>query len=168
MSALPPWHVARRKLLSVRALVLTRELLGDIHAHVAQQHPVEACGFLAGRFEQADAKAERSIAVTNIAASADRFVLDPAEYDRLGEELRNGEELVGFFHSHADNPDPSGMDKVNMRFLPLVWLIVGGTGMAGERAISAFKAHRKSVVRVDLRIGSGAPEPSAGRCAQSG
>jgi [CysO sulfur-carrier protein]-S-L-cysteine hydrolase len=154
---MPPGHIARRKLISVRALVLTRALLEDIHAHVVRQHPIEACGFLAGRFEQTDARAERCIAVSNIAAAADRFVLDPAEYRRLGEDLHSGEELVGFFHSHADDPDPSGLDEVNMRFLPLVWLIVGGPGTAaaGGREMAAFKSHRKEVLRVDLRIERG-------------
>jgi proteasome lid subunit RPN8/RPN11 len=148
------WHIARRKLRAVRILIVTQRLFEDVQRHVLGQYPVEACGFLSGRFDGDEAQPERCIVVKNIAESADRFVLDPKECDRVRKKLRRDEELVGFFHSHAKDPEPSGLDKLNMRFLPLVWLIVGGVenGRIEERECMAFKRHLRETQSVELRV----------------
>ncbi|HEV2706570.1 MAG TPA: M67 family metallopeptidase [Pyrinomonadaceae bacterium] len=155
------WHVTRRKLRAVRVLVIRRDLFEDVQKHVLGQYPVEACGFLAGRFDEDEATAERCIVVKNVAASADRFVLDPKEIERVRQDLQCDEELISFFHSHAKAPEPSGLDKINMRFLPLVWLIVGGVedGIVDERGCLAFKTDRKDTLGVELRIVDGVSPP---------
>lgn len=148
------WHNTRTKLRTVRVLILARDLFEDVQKYALGQYPIEACGFLSGRFDGELAKPVRCIMLKNIAESAERFVLDPKECDRVREELQPNEELVGFFHSHAKEPTPSGLDKTNMRFLPLVWLIVGGVGngVADERACLAFKTNRKEILPVDLKF----------------
>ena len=146
------WHDNRRGLRSVSTLVLSQGVFQKVQEHVLTQYPIEACGFLAGRFDLGKARAERCLVLKNIAASADRFVLDPGECERVRQNLHRGEELIAFFHSHANSPEPSSLDKMNMRFLPLVWLIVGHVenGTASERHCLAFKTHHKDSLRVEV------------------
>jgi proteasome lid subunit RPN8/RPN11 len=148
------WHDNRVALRAVDVLIVPRSVFQEIQKHVLDQYPVEACGFLSGRFDHGKAEAQRCVVVKNIAASADRFVLDPMECERVRQNVLPNEQLVGFFHSHAKCPEPSGLDKINMRFLPLVWLIVGGVenGVASERDCLGFKTHRKDALMVKLEF----------------
>jgi proteasome lid subunit RPN8/RPN11 len=135
-------------------LVLPQELLDDLEEYVIDQSPIEACGFLSGSFDGAEAKAKRFVCVKNISESTDRFVLDPNECDRVFEDVRGDEELVGFVHSHPSGTQPSGLDRINMRFLPLVWLIFGGVGaeVSDQRGCSAFKIDRRETRPVEVRV----------------
>ncbi len=148
------WHDNRRELRRVSTLVLSQGVFQKVQEHVLTQYPIEACGFLAGRFDRGKARGERCLVLKNIAASADRFVLDPKECERVRQNLQRGEKVVAFFHSHANSPEPSGLDKINMRFLPLVWLIVGRveSGTALERDCLAFKIERKESLPVELEF----------------
>ena len=148
------WHDNRRELRTINMLMVSPCVFLEVQKHVMGQYPIEACGFLAGSFDRRAAKAERCIILKNIAASADRFVLDPMECGRVRQNLQGNEEIVGFFHSHAKSPEPSGLDKINMRFLPLVWLIVGWveSGVASEGNCLAFKIHRKETLPVALEF----------------
>jgi len=59
----------------------------EIQKHVLDQYPVEACGFLSGRFDHGKAEAQRCVVVENVAASADRVVLDPTECERVRQNV---------------------------------------------------------------------------------
>lgn len=148
------WYKTRSKVLAVHTLVLRQELLQVIQTHALNEYPIETCGFLAGRFDGNTAKAERFIIVKNIAASADRFILDPKECEQVRENLWSDEELISFFHSHADAPEPSRLDKINMRLLPLVWLILGNLRprITDRYEYVAFKTNRKETIRIELVV----------------
>jgi len=82
-----------------------------------QRYPHEACGLLIGR---ADAEGwlvdeAREVPNLNTERAADRFILDPAAYQRVDAELRgSGREIVGIWHSHPDCPArPSPTDLAN-------------------------------------------------------
>jgi proteasome lid subunit RPN8/RPN11 len=45
--------------------------------------------------------------------------------------------IIAFIHSHARDPDPSAEDRLNMRLLPMPWIIVGDTK---ERVVHKFRA----------------------------
>lgn len=121
------WHKTRAKLSAVDRLILPKGVLETVFGHINANFPTEACGFLAGRFEDTSAAVRRVAFVENIAESTDDFSLAPDEFARIRAGLQFGEELVGFFHSHAGDPEPSSQDKITMHILPLVWLIVGWT-----------------------------------------
>lgn len=82
-----------------------------------QRYPHEACGLLIGR---ADAEGwhvdeAREVPNLNTERAADRFILDPAAYQRTDRELRGtGREIIGIWHSHPDCPArPSPTDLAN-------------------------------------------------------
>jgi proteasome lid subunit RPN8/RPN11 len=141
----------RKNVSQVRTLVLQEDVLEDLRAQALRKHPFEACGFLCGRFDGAEARATGAIFVNNMSPWPDRLVPDSREYDQV---LMHNEQLVAFFHSHAGDPQPSGLDKINMRFLPLIWLIVGWAerGSANHCMYLAFKTCHRTIQEVDVLV----------------
>jgi len=93
-------------------LMISMELLGQIHAHGEQAYPEEGAGFLLGR----DGKVEKILALPNARedeARHNRFLITPEDY--LNAELtadKLGLSLIGVFHSHPDHPNrPSEYDR---------------------------------------------------------
>ena len=79
-------------------LRLRRDLLDAMVAHCRAEHPVEACGVLAGR----DGLAERHIPMRNAAASRTRYAMDPEQQLAVWREMdERGERPVVIYHSHT-------------------------------------------------------------------
>ena len=86
----------------MQPLVLTKEHLKKMIAHVDSQAPLEACGLLAGL----NSKVETVLTVTNQAQSEVRYVMDPIEQLNAFEWIEsNGLNLLGIFHSHPTGPE---------------------------------------------------------------
>jgi proteasome lid subunit RPN8/RPN11 len=93
-------------------LVLKKELLARINAHVEQAYPEEGAGFLIG-------EAGEVLDVVTLPNSREaparrnRFLIPPEEY--LTAEVKAeslGLSLIGVFHSHPDCPNvPSEYDR---------------------------------------------------------
>ena len=96
-------------------LVLGEAHRDQIHAHVEQAYPEEACGLLVGTLGTTERRVERVEAVTN-AAPADRgrrYVVDPGDFLAIERRARlAGLDVIGFYHSHPDHPaEPSASDR---------------------------------------------------------
>ncbi len=89
-------------------LRLRRDLLDAMVAHCRAEHPVEACGVLAGR----DGLAERHIPMRNAEASHTRYAMDPDEQLAVWHDMdERGEQPVVIYHSHtATEAVPSAPD----------------------------------------------------------
>ena len=93
-------------------LVISKDLLYQIHAHGEEAYPEEGAGFLIGNENNV-----RSILPLQNAredeARHDRFLITPEDY--LKAELtadKLGLSLIGVFHSHPDHPNhPSEYDR---------------------------------------------------------
>jgi proteasome lid subunit RPN8/RPN11 len=148
------WLETRRKLIGVSTLVLKPDVLQELKELAFAKRQVEVCGFLVGRFNGSEANVEKNVWVKNISHTPDRFVLSPNECRQLFDEVQGKEELVGFFHSHRADPVPSAADMMSMRLLPLVWLILGGTGDDVFENLKhlAFKMPRRRIQSIECRI----------------
>ena len=83
-------------------LIISKEYLDEMFAHVESQTPLEACGLLAGKNEQV----EKMLFVRNQAQSPVRFVMDAYEQLRAFEWIdSHGLDLLGIFHSHPAGPE---------------------------------------------------------------
>jgi proteasome lid subunit RPN8/RPN11 len=83
-------------------LVIAKKFREEMIAHLERQHPLEACGLLAGREE----RVEKVLLVRNQAQSPVRFVMDPVEQLRAFEWIdSHGLDLLGIFHSHPTGPE---------------------------------------------------------------
>ena len=91
-------------------LVIDRATYDAIVAHAKRDHPVEACGIVAG--PEGSDRAERVVPMVNAAGSPTFYEFDSAELLALYKELWAGrEEPVVVYHSHtATEAYPSRTD----------------------------------------------------------
>ncbi len=107
-------------------------------------YPHEGCGFLLGSRGQ-DREAQvlrvREAQNTNADRPRDRFEIDPKEFMQVDRQAeKDGEEIVGFFHSHPDHPDrPSGFDREMAwpRYSYLIVSVMGGTEVSARSWVLA-------------------------------
>jgi proteasome lid subunit RPN8/RPN11 len=93
-------------------LVMSKELVEQINAHVEDAYPGEGAGFLLGD----DGEVKEIFALTNAReeeARHNRFLLTPEDYLKAEmKAMELGVDLIGVFHSHPDCPNvPSEYDR---------------------------------------------------------
>ena len=93
-------------------LVLTRDLIGRIHAHGEEAYPEEGAGFLLGN----EGRVLDLLPLPNAredAARHNRYLITPQDYLQAEMTAENrGLSLLGVFHSHPDHPNrPSEFDR---------------------------------------------------------
>ncbi len=108
-------------------IVLRREHLAQMEAHVARCAPEEGCGLIAG----VDGVSVAVLPVTNALHSPVRFRMDPQEQWRAFLQLETqGWEMLGIFHSHPQGPPyPSPTDLAEAAYpeaLYLIWFRAAG------------------------------------------
>lgn len=95
--------------------------------HVASHAPLEACGLLAGRNDQA----EKVITIRNQAQSPVRFVMEAYDQLKAFDWIEsNGLDLLGIFHSHPSGPElVSATDIAEAAYdvIHLIWSLHGET-----------------------------------------
>ena len=93
-------------------LVVSKELVEQINAHVEEAYPGEGAGFLLG----GDGEVKEIFALPNAReeeARHNRFLLTPEDYLKAEmKAMELGVDLIGVFHSHPDCPNvPSEYDR---------------------------------------------------------
>ena len=91
-------------------LILSSSLVGEMIAHAREQHPVEACGIIAG--PAGGDRPTRLLRMRNALESATAFQFDPTEQMAAYRQMdARGEDPIVIYHSHtASPPYPSGTD----------------------------------------------------------
>lgn len=106
--------------------------------------PEECCGLLVGRGD----RVTRLVPAANVHETPRRFfTIDPAvQFATLRElrGLRNGEEVIGHYHSHPDGPaEPSARDLAEAHDAEALWIVVdprkGELGAFRPRPGEAFE-----------------------------
>jgi proteasome lid subunit RPN8/RPN11 len=109
----------------IEMLQLNRLLLDEMIAYVHSRAPLEACGLLAGKNNQA----EKMIRVTNQAQSPVRFVMDPYEQLRAFDWMESNDlDLVAIFHSHPAGPETASPTDIAEATYAVVHIILSQTG----------------------------------------
>jgi [CysO sulfur-carrier protein]-S-L-cysteine hydrolase len=129
-------------------LVITSVLLDQIIEQARRVYPNEACGLLVGRNA-----ADRFIPMKNIAASRDRYEMDPAELIVQLRDLRTtGETLVAIFHSHPHGPAEPSKTDIDRAFYPeAAHLIVSLAEPERPQAV-AFRILDGGVLPIELHV----------------
>lgn len=126
-------------------LILPLPEFERMRAHLESGYPLEACGALLGHIDLAGRKiVERALPLKNAWDNEDaqvnrgnRYLIGPSDLAEAKREARRGGQvIVGFFHSHPDNPSrPSEIDRAHAQpVLSLVITSVSGLpahGVAG-------------------------------------
>jgi len=84
-------------------LILSSALIDEMIAHAREQHPIEACGIIAG--PAGSDRPTRLVRMRNILDSAVAYQFDAAEWLALNRQMdARGEDPLVFYHSHTASP----------------------------------------------------------------
>lgn len=120
--------------------------------------PAEACGLIIGRGRGQLIRVTRVVPAANLlAATGDRFELDPAARICVEKELRDTgtkDRIVGHYHSHTDGTtDPSATDRANAHEPEMAWVIIGmHDGQAIHTQAHRLDERRSAFRTVPIRI----------------
>lgn len=91
-------------------LILSSALIDEMVAHAREQHPIEACGVIAG--PSGSDRPTRLIRMRNALESPAAYQFDAAQQLALYRQMdARGEDPIVIYHSHTDSPPhPSGTD----------------------------------------------------------
>jgi proteasome lid subunit RPN8/RPN11 len=108
--------------MAEEVLSMKRPLFQAMLAHLQANYPLEACGILAGKGNQA----LRLYAIDNILASPVAYEMDPRQQLQAMIELEDdGLEMVAVFHSHPTGPErPSPTDVAQAYYPDCIYVIV--------------------------------------------
>ncbi len=132
----------------VPELLLAPDVVAAVVAHARFCLPEEACGLLA---VDGHGIVRMVYCLTNAAASATRFLVDPGEqYHAWRHAERNGWEIGGAFHSHPRGPAvPSPVDLAAANDPAGFHLLVGRPGTPRPE-LRAFRIRDGAAVELPL------------------
>lgn len=98
------------------SLLISSQLLQNIHMHGETSYPEEGAGLLLGKMDGDQKQVTQIMALANSredTARHNRYLLTPQDYLRGEQEAaRLGLDVLGVFHSHPDHPNrPSEFDR---------------------------------------------------------
>lgn len=98
------------------SLLISSQVLENIHAHGESAYPEEGAGLLLGTVIGGQKQVTQILALANSreeGARHNRYLLTPQDYLRGEQEAdRLGLDVLGIFHSHPDHPNlPSEFDR---------------------------------------------------------
>ena len=100
---------------------IPQSILDALAVHAREELPLEACGILGGT----GATVSAWYRMTNAAASATRFFLDPHEHAEVMRDLRQRNlETVAFYHSHPAGPSYPSAEDVRLAYYPGVVTVI--------------------------------------------
>ena len=126
---------------------ISAAILADIERRAADSAPLEACGLLVGSRTAGGYRITRAVASRNLAASPDRFEVDPLLQLEWQKRLRGtGEAVIGHYHSHPKGPaEPSARDIDDAHDPELLWLICRAGEPGSSRAFIISRGDGKAV-----------------------
>ena len=147
-------------------LALPDALRGEIARAARDAFPRECCGLIEGARDGESWTASALHPARNLATSADRFEIDPADHFRAQRMARaNGGMIIGCYHSHPNgNAEPSARDGEGAD--GFLWLIAALTAHAPV-TLSAWRRDGAGWCKIEIaETGSVSPHPllsSSGR-----
>lgn len=129
-------------------LALRKVQADQIIKHCLNESPDEACGILTG----INGEVEKVFEMKNVEKSPIRYNMDPQEqFSVLKEARKDGQEIVGIYHSHtASRAFPSKTD-IELAFYPeAAYVIVSLENK--EPYIKAFKIQDKEISEIELEV----------------
>ena len=124
--------------------------LASILRQGKEEAPLESCGLMLGRRDEASCFCDHILPAKNVDRSPNSFTIAPEE---LLEGYRHadsvGMELVGIYHSHPAQPAPSQVDIGFMKWSAPVWLIVSSLNWK----YAAFRLDGERPAKLDITLG---------------
>jgi proteasome lid subunit RPN8/RPN11 len=133
-----------------RIFQISSAALDAIIVHARAAHPLECCGMLVGT----GVNVEDAVPARNLAATPNRFLVDPVDHIAARRAARaSGREVVGFYHSHPHSrAEPSVTDVAEATYPEAVHLIVSLAG--GDPQARLFRIDANGVTELRFaRVG---------------
>ena len=95
--------------------------------HARRDAPIEACGYLAGVFDTANAANVTGayFPLTNIDASAEHFSFAPLEqFTAFREAGKRGMKLIACYHSHPASPAQPSAEDIKLAYDPNISYVI--------------------------------------------
>lgn len=130
-----------------RRLVVAQHLLQRMLEHCLEEKPLEACGILTGRGD----RILHIYATDNCRRSPVYFEVDPDQQEQALREMeRQGDTLIGIYHSHPTSPArPSGSDiRMAVHFPEAVRVIVS---LAGPTEVAAYLIQAGAAREIEIQ-----------------
>ena len=112
-------------------LVLRRAAYDAIIDHAIDGQPEEICGVLGGQFDEERSRVTSIYRATNVSERPrTEYFMDPEEQLELLDEIEDqGDDVVGFYHSHPAGPTvPSTTDEARATWPGYSYLIAALDG----------------------------------------
>lgn len=134
-------------------LVLRRSTYDAIIDHAIEGQPTEICGVLGGHFDEGRSRVTSVFPATNVSEHPQtRYFMDPEEQLELIDEIEEqGDDVVGFYHSHPAGPTgPSPTDEARATWPGYSYVIAA---LDGHPFVGSWRwtgdGFDQEVVRVD-------------------
>lgn len=113
-------------------VALPAPLAAQIRAAARAASPNECCGLIEGVRDGENFRAVAAHPARNLAASPDRFQIDPADHIAASKAARaNHHAIIGCYHSHpGGKAQPSATDLAGAGEENFLWLIASGEDLA--------------------------------------
>lgn len=133
--------------------MLRIEILQDIvDAMIEQarsQAPVEACGILAGTAQ----RVHRLYRMTNVDASGEHFMMEPAEQFEAAREIRAaGLRMLAVYHSHPQTPARPSAEDIRLALTPDVVHVILSLHNPERPQVRAFDIQDGRATEIEVTI----------------
>ena len=127
---------------------MLRSILETIYSRAAEEAPLEACGYLAGK----DDIITTHYQMTNVDQSETHYSFDPEEQFRVIKSVRNsGLQIIAAYHSHPESPArPSEEDIRLAHDSSIIYVIVSLE--SGKTNCGAFTIKNGLVTQEPLEV----------------
>ncbi|MEA5114433.1 MAG: M67 family metallopeptidase [Geobacteraceae bacterium] len=116
-------------------LKIPQSIIEALIAHAREEFPLEVCGILGG----IDTAVSRMYRLSNAAASATRFQLNPHEHAGVMRDLlQRNLETIAFYHSHPSGPSYPSVEDVRLAYYPDVATVIISLEDRNKPAVEAF------------------------------
>lgn len=130
-------------------VAVPRAIVDEMVAHARADYPNECCGLLAGR-ERAVTRLHR---MTNVEASPVMYLMDPKEqldvFDRID---RDGDELLGIYHSHTHSPAYPSQTDIRLAYYPESLYVIVSLADQANPVTRAFHIVDGQVAEVEVVV----------------
>ncbi len=111
----------------------------------------EIAGVFLGKVDGEKAIVFESKRGENILHDKSSFLMDPEQfYEFLVKGENKGLELVGVWHTHLGDPNPSIIDVKTMMLWPVVWVIFDA--ITGIFTVSKYDVETEKIISVEVEL----------------
>lgn len=134
-------------------IIFTKKQFNEIVKHSKDNLPNEACGLLAGVFENNNRVIKKVYLLKNIDESPEHFSMDIKEQFKVISDIRkNGWSLMGNFHSHPETPSRPSQEDIKLAFDPKLSYTILSLADENKIVLNSFIIENETVLKEELII----------------